>query len=65
MARLYLGKIMLRWCDSCHTPVLGRACACGAPTRPVAVTPPGDAVLHSPDDVERVNRIFSEHFGCR
>lgn len=63
MARLYLGKIMLRWCDSCHTPVLGRACACGAPTRPVAVTPPGDARPAFPDDVERVNRIFSEHFG--
>ena len=64
MPRLYLGKIMLRWCDSCHTPVLAKVCACGAPTRPVAVTPPGDARPAFPDDIERINRIFSEHFGA-
>jgi len=64
MPRLYLGKILLRWCDSCHTPVLSGVCACGTPTRPVAVTPPGDARPAFPDDVERVNRIFSEHFGA-
>ena len=64
MPRLYLGKIMLRWCDTCHTPVLAGVCACGAPTRPVAVTPPGDARPAFPDDVERVNRIFCEHFGA-
>lgn len=64
MTRLYLGKILLRWCDSCHAPVLSGVCACGTPTRPVAVTPPGDARPAFPDDVERVNRIFSEHFGA-
>ncbi|MFY9194448.1 MAG: phosphoadenosine phosphosulfate reductase family protein [Methanoculleus sp.] len=64
MARLFLGKIMLRWCDSCHTPVLGTTCACGAQTRPVAVTPPGDARPAFPDDVERINRIYEEHFGA-
>ncbi|MCE5337439.1 MAG: phosphoadenosine phosphosulfate reductase family protein [Methanomicrobiaceae archaeon] len=64
MPRLYLGKIMLRWCDTCHAPVLAEVCACGAPTRPVAVTPPGDARPAFPDDVERVNRIFCEHFGA-
>jgi len=64
MSRLYLGKILLRWCDSCHVPVLSGVCACGAPTRPVAVTPPGDARPAFPDDIERINRIFSEHFGA-
>ena len=64
MARIYLGKILLRWCDSCHAPVLGRTCACGAPTRPVAVTPPGDARPAFPGDIERVNRIYHEHFGA-
>ncbi|NLZ29384.1 MAG: phosphoadenosine phosphosulfate reductase family protein [Methanomicrobiales archaeon] len=64
MARLFLGKIMLHWCDSCHTPVLGTICACGARTRPVAVTPPGDARPAFPDDVERINRIYAEHFGA-
>lgn len=64
MPRIYLGKILLRWCDACHVPVLAGTCACGTPTRPVAVTPPGDARPAFPDDIERVNRIFSEHFGA-
>ncbi|MDD3070683.1 MAG: phosphoadenosine phosphosulfate reductase family protein [Methanoculleus horonobensis] len=64
MARIYLGKILLRWCDACHAPVLSGVCACGAPTRPVAVTPPGDARPAFPDDIERINRIFREHFGA-
>ncbi|NLM29210.1 MAG: phosphoadenosine phosphosulfate reductase, partial [Methanomicrobiales archaeon] len=64
MARIYLGKILLRWCDSCHVPVLGRTCACGAPTRPVAVTPPGDARPAFPGDIERINSIYREHFGA-
>ena len=64
MARIYLGKILLRWCDSCRTPVLGETCACGALTRPVAVTPPGDARPAFPGDIERVNRIYCEHFGA-
>ncbi|NMA09670.1 MAG: phosphoadenosine phosphosulfate reductase, partial [Methanomicrobiales archaeon] len=64
MPRIYLGKILLRWCDACHAPVLSGVCACGAPTRPVAVTPPGDARPAFPDDIERVNRIFRDHFGA-
>jgi phosphoadenosine phosphosulfate reductase len=64
MPRIYLGKILLRWCDACHTPVLSEVCACGAPTRPVAVTPPGDARPAFPDDIERINTIFREHFGA-
>ncbi len=64
MPRIYLGKIPLRWCDTCHTPVLSGTCACGAPARPVAVTPPGDARPAFPDDVDRVNRVFCEHFGA-
>lgn len=64
MRRLYLGKIVLHWCDSCHTPVLARTCACGARTRAVAVTPPGDARPAFPDDVRRINQIFEEHFGA-
>ena len=64
MPRFYLGKIPLRWCDTCHTPVLSGACACGAPTRPVGVTPPGDARPAFPDDIERINRVFSQHFGA-
>ena len=59
----YLGKILLRWCDACHVPVLSERCGCGMPTREVKVTPPGDARPAFPADVERINHIFSEHFG--
>jgi phosphoadenosine phosphosulfate reductase len=60
----YLGKILLRWCDSCHTPVMSGQCACGAFTREVPVTPPGDARPAFPYDISLVNRVFSEHFGA-
>jgi phosphoadenosine phosphosulfate reductase len=59
----YLGKILLRWCDTCHTPVLSRLCSCGAKTREVPVTPPGDARPAFPEDVALINRIFKDHFG--
>jgi phosphoadenosine phosphosulfate reductase len=60
----YLGKILLRWCDTCHTPVLSRQCACGAATREVPVTPPGDARPAFPADVNLINRIYRDHFGA-
>jgi phosphoadenosine phosphosulfate reductase len=59
----YLGKILLRWCDACHVPVLSEQCRCGAPTREVKVTPPGDARPAFPADIARINRIFEDHFG--
>ncbi|MEN6395148.1 MAG: phosphoadenosine phosphosulfate reductase family protein [Methanoregula sp.] len=60
----YLGKILLRWCDQCHTPVLATTCACGAPTREVPLTPPGDARPAFPADIALINSIFEEHFGA-
>jgi len=60
----YLGKILLRWCDQCHTPVLDKTCTCGAPTREVPLTPPGDARPAFPADISLINNIFSEHFGA-
>jgi phosphoadenosine phosphosulfate reductase len=64
MPSSYLGKILLRWCDSCHTPVMSRQCACGAFTRGVPVTPPGDARPAFRYDIDLVNRVFSDHFGA-
>ncbi|RXE56200.1 phosphoadenosine phosphosulfate reductase [Methanoculleus taiwanensis] len=64
MPRIYLGKILLRWCDACHAPVMAETCACGAATRPVSVTPPGDARPAFPDDIDRINRIYQEYFGA-
>ena len=60
----YLGKILLRWCDTCHAPVLAKRCACGAETREVPVTPPGDARPAFPDDIALINRIYTDHFGA-
>ena len=63
--RPYLGRILLRWCDQCHTPVLAKTCAaCGAPTREVPLTPPGDARPGFPADIALINSIFHEHFGA-
>ena len=59
----YLGKILLRWCDHCHTPVLTEQCSCGAVTRAVPVTPPGDARPAFPADIALINRIFLDYFG--
>ncbi|PKK81566.1 MAG: hypothetical protein CVT47_01780 [Thermoplasmata archaeon HGW-Thermoplasmata-2] len=43
MAQVFLGELLLRWCDNCGAPVLGRKCgACGSETRKVELTPPGD-----------------------
>jgi phosphoadenosine phosphosulfate reductase len=41
----YLGPLLLAWCDSCNVPIAkGKICGrCGGQTRPVKVTPPGDA----------------------
>ena len=60
----YLGRILLRWCDACHAPVLAKRCACGAETREVPVTPTGDARPAFPDDIGLINRIYSDHFGA-
>lgn len=64
MRPTFLGKIFLRWCDACHTPVLAPECACGARTREVLVTPPGDARPAFPADIALVNRIYEDHFGA-
>ena len=60
----YLGKILLRWCDQCHVPVLAENCSCGGETRSVPVTPPGDARPAFPADVTLINRIYEDHFGA-
>ncbi|OPZ42447.1 MAG: hypothetical protein BWY93_01841 [Euryarchaeota archaeon ADurb.BinA087] len=60
----FLGKMLLHWCDTCHAPVLSGTCACGAVTRKVQVTPPGDIRPAFPADVALINRVFTAHFGA-
>ncbi|HDR73949.1 MAG TPA: phosphoadenosine phosphosulfate reductase [Methanoculleus sp.] len=63
MRRSYLGKLALHWCDHCHVPVLGSRCACGAETRPVPITPPGDIRPAFDADIRHINAIWGEYFG--
>lgn len=63
MARILLGKLVLSWCDRCHTPVLGKKCACGAETRPVSVTPPGDIRPAFKSDIDHINSLYEAQFG--
>ena len=65
MRPAYLGKMHLHWCDTCHVPVLANVCGCGAATRKVQHTPPGDARPAFPADCALVNRIYENHFGAR
>jgi len=59
----YHGRILLRWCDSCHVPVLADRCHCGNATREVPVTPPGDARPAFQADLDLINAIYEDHFG--
>ncbi len=59
----FLAPVPFYWCDKCHTPVMGRVCACGEKTRPVSVTPPGDVRPAFARDRDLVNRLFEEQFG--
>lgn len=63
MRRSFLGKLALQWCDHCHVPVLGKRCACGAETRQVPITPPGDIRPAFDADIEHINSVFGEYFG--
>lgn len=63
MSKAFLGKLVLNWCDECHTPVLGKKCSCGAQTREVPITPPGDIRPAFKADIDHINKLYEEHFG--
>jgi len=62
---IILGKLHLRWCDSCNVPVLEqRSCGtCGLETRPVRLTPPGDARPAFEKDIDRLRSLIDSQFG--
>ena len=60
---VFLGKLVLHWCDKCDAPVLEETCACGNATRFVTITPPGDIRPAFPYDVERINQTSIRQFG--
>jgi len=62
---VHLGKIHLRWCDSCGVPVLEQeSCSvCSGKTRPVRITPPGDARPAFESDLVRIRALIDKQFG--
>ena len=65
MAAVRLGKMHLRWCDSCNVPVLEQsACSkCGTSTREVKITPPGDARPAFDHDIRTIRALIDTQFG--
>jgi len=62
---IILGKMHLRWCDMCNVPVLEqRTCStCRSETRPVKLTPPGDARPAFESDIVRIRALIDSQFG--
>ncbi|HJH32118.1 MAG TPA: phosphoadenosine phosphosulfate reductase [Methanosarcinaceae archaeon] len=59
---VYLGELLLYWCSSCNVPVLGKKCGCGATTKKVTVTPPGDIRPAFDHDIDHINSISIKQF---
>jgi phosphoadenosine phosphosulfate reductase len=60
-----LGKMHLRWCDSCDVPVLEQSSCgiCASKTREVKLTPPGDARPAFEYDIGRIRSLVDDQFG--
>lgn len=61
---VYLGKMLLHWCDACNVPVLGKKCGCGNRTKKVEVTPPGDIRPAFDYDIKRINSVSEKQFNA-
>jgi phosphoadenosine phosphosulfate reductase len=61
----YLGELLLYWCPSCTLPVLGKTCACGAGTKKIDITPPGDVRPAFRYDIDLINRTTEKQFGLK
>jgi phosphoadenosine phosphosulfate reductase len=65
VGEIRLGKIHLRWCDSCNVPIMEQSscCICKSRTREVKITPPGDARPAFAKDIERIRSLVDRQFG--
>ena len=65
MGIVRLGKLLLRWCDHCNVPVLEyeKCGKCGAATRHVEMTPPGDARPAFPYNIHLIRDVLDQQFG--
>ncbi|HSV42617.1 MAG TPA: phosphoadenosine phosphosulfate reductase family protein, partial [Methanomassiliicoccales archaeon] len=65
MGIVRLGKMHLRWCHGCNVPVLeDRTCGkCGAETKQMDITPPGDARPGFAHDIHFIRELIDVQFG--
>jgi phosphoadenosine phosphosulfate reductase len=64
MGSVILGKLVLRWCNSCNLPALGKSCSiCDSHTDMVKHTPPGDIRPAFPHDLQRMRNQIDTQFG--
>ncbi|MGP8322975.1 MAG: phosphoadenosine phosphosulfate reductase family protein, partial [Methanosarcinaceae archaeon] len=61
---VYLGELLLYWCSLCNVPVLGKKCGCGAATKKVTITPPGDIRPAFDHDINHINSISIKQFNA-
>ncbi len=61
----YLGPLFLAWCFECNLPIAkGKHCGlCGAETKRIRVTPPGDARPAFEADLKQLHSSISARFG--
>lgn len=63
MTKPYLGELILYWCIYCDLPILGKTCGCGAITKKVDITPPGDIRPAFQYDIDLINHTTKRQFG--
>ncbi len=63
MSHPYLGRLVIHWCDNCNVPIVDAdECGlCGAKTRFVPVTPPGDARPAFTPWLQQIRDILDEN----
>ncbi|MEI8331686.1 MAG: hypothetical protein WCF90_08600 [Methanomicrobiales archaeon] len=60
----HLGKILLRWCDHCHAPVLAKKVQLRGRDAKYSANPPGRSPPAFPANIALINRIYTEHFSA-
>jgi len=61
MSKPFLGKLDMKWCESCNVPLIGKGCTtCGSDGRKVTYSPPGDIRPAFEQDLAVVRNAISE-----
>jgi len=61
MPKPFLGKLDLKWCESCNVPLLGAGCStCGNDGKKVTYSPPGDIRPAFEQDIAVIRKTIAE-----